>query len=273
MLKSMMEVLIGDLSKDPKAYKQMRLLWPEWEDGVGAGKSASFCTKKISNQFRGIETRSTVFVTSLLRNNGYANINCPQTWECESGAFFCSYPPLFYASFLVLAQASSHSELKSCIEKQLEVGIMLKPHVWLISTLFSFRSSEWVPLVCDLHSYRVYSVLYCEIKHCQSTIIYKCIYLHVDYCSIFTFHVYLTLDCTQWDKVDYSELYFALHVQCWSIAFTDCGEQRLRSSLCTCWLHYSCHTHTHSHTHTHTHTHTHWERESQRSKASATESV
>ncbi len=35
--------------------------------------------------------------------------------------------------------------------------------------------------------------------------------LHVYYYSIFTciimFHVYLTLDCMQWDKVDYSERY------------------------------------------------------------------
>lgn len=127
-------------------YRQMRLLWPEREDGVGAGKSASFYTKKILNQFRGIETRSTFFVTSLLRNNRYANINCPQTWECESGAFFVNIHPFFYSFpppfFFSLALAGSQSELKSCIEKHLEVGIMLKPHVWLISMLQKLRASH-----------------------------------------------------------------------------------------------------------------------------------
>ncbi len=124
---------------------------------------------------------------------------------------------------------------------------------------FSFRSSEWVTLVCDLHSYRAYSVLYCEIKHCRSTIIYKCIYLHVYYYSIFTciimFHVYLTLDCTQWDKVDYSERY---RIACrmlinriYRLWRTKAEEQPLYV-LASLLLSLS---------HTHTHTHTERERE------------
>ncbi len=248
----------------PKHTSKCAFCGPSGKTGWGQGNLLLFAQRKFQTNSGALKREALSLSPHSWGTIGMLILTAPKPENVSQGLFFCSYPPLFYASFLVLAQASSHSELKSCIEKQLEVGIMLKPHVWLISTLFSFRSSEWVPLVSDLHSYRVYSVLYCEIKHCQSTIIYKCIYLHVDYCSIFTFHVYLTLDCTQWDKVDYSELYFALHVQCWSIAFTDCGEQRLRSSLCTCWLHYSSHTHTHSHTHTLTHTHTERERASGR---------
>lgn len=126
---------------------------------------------------------------------------------------------------------------------------MLKPHVWLISMPFSFRSSERVTLICDLHSYRPYSLLHCELKHWQRTIIYKCIYLHVDCYSVFAyiimFHMYLTLDCTHEIKLVILKD-ITLQVLFRSIALTDCGEQRLRSSLCTCWLQSSLHTHTHA---------------------------
>lgn len=160
--------------------------------------------------------------------------------------FLVIFTPFFIILFS-LALAGSQSEFKSCIEKHLEVGIMLKPHVWLISTLFSFRSSERVTLICDLHSYRPYSLLYCELKHWQRTIIYKYIYIYM-LTSIQYVHALSCFICT----LSYVLIKLVilkditLQVQFRSIALTDCGEQRLRSSLCKCWLQSSLHTHAHA---------------------------
>ncbi len=116
----MVEVLIGDLPMDPKASTgNVPFVARAGRRGWGQGNPASFYTKKISTNSGALKRKALSFVTSLLRNNRYANINCPQTWECESGAFFVHIHPFFILPpfFFSLAQASSQSEFKSCIEE------------------------------------------------------------------------------------------------------------------------------------------------------------
>lgn len=176
MLKCMMEVLIGDLPMDPKASTgKCAFCGPSGKMRWGQGKLLLFTQRKFQTNSGALKREALSLSPHSWRTIGMLILTTPKPENVSQG-LFCSYSPLFYSSFLVLAQASSQSEFKSCIEKHLEVGIMLKPHAWLISMLFSFRGSEWVTLVCDLHSYRAHSVLYSEIKHCQSTVIYKCIY-------------------------------------------------------------------------------------------------
>ncbi len=63
------------------------------------------------------------------------------------------------------------------------------------------------------------------------------------------FHVYLTLDCTQWDKVDYSERY---RIACWMLInriyrlWRTKAEEQPLYVLASLLL--SPHTHTHTHT-------------------------
>ncbi len=170
----MVEVLIGDLPMDPKASTgKCAFCGPSGEDGVGAREICFFLHKeKFPKPIQGRWNEKALLCHLTPEEHRYANINCPQTWECESGLFFVHIHPFFILPPFFFSFSTSQLTIWS-LELHWETsggGNYAKATCMAYFYAFSFRSSEWVTLVCDLHSYRAYSVLYCEIKHCRSTI-------------------------------------------------------------------------------------------------------